>query len=86
MKNKIRGDIKCSLSLIKQNLNLNILIKLSKYTDQIIKEIVAFINADGGKIYIGINDDGTVCGAQKIDESLRSISDIITTQNRTKCN
>ena len=59
---------------------------MSKYTDQIIKEIVAFINADGGKIYIGINDDGTVRGAQKIDESLRSISDIITTQNRTKCN
>ena len=52
----------------------------SKYTGQIVKEIVAFINADGGKIYIGINDDGTVCGAQKIDESLRSISDIITTQ------
>lgn len=52
----------------------------SKYTDQIVKEIVAFINADGGKIYIGINDNGTVCGAQKIDESLRSISDIITTQ------
>ena len=58
----------------------------SKYTDQIVKEIVAFINADGGKIYIGINDDGTICGAQKIDESSRSISDIITTQNRTKCN
>ncbi len=58
----------------------------SKYTDQIVKEIVAFINADGGKIYIGINDDGTVCDAQKIDEFLRSISDIITTQNRTKCN
>lgn len=58
----------------------------SKYTDQIVKEIVAFINADGGKIYIGINDDGTICGTQKIDESLRSISDIITTQNRTKCN
>lgn len=52
----------------------------SKYTDQIVKEIVAFINADGGKIYIGINDDGVVCGAQKIDESLRNISDIITTQ------
>lgn len=38
----------------------------SKYTDQIVKEIVAFINADGGKIYIGINDDGTICGAQKL--------------------
>ena len=38
----------------------------SKYTDQIVREIVAFINADGGKIYIGINDDGSVCGAKKI--------------------
>ena len=52
----------------------------SKYTDQIVKEIVAFINADGGKIYIGINDDGSVCGAKKIDEVLLSISDVITTQ------
>ena len=49
----------------------------SKYTDQIVKEIVAFINADGGKIYIGISDDGTVCGAQKIDESLVSIRRIM---------
>ena len=52
----------------------------SKYNDQIVKEIVAFINADGGKIYIGINDDGSVCGAKKIDEVLLSISNVITTQ------
>jgi len=52
----------------------------AKYTDQIVKEIVAFINSDGGKIYIGINDDGSACGAQKIDETLRNISDVITTQ------
>lgn len=52
----------------------------SKYTDQIVKEIVSFLNADGGKIYIGINDDGSVCGAKKIDETLRNISDVITTQ------
>lgn len=52
----------------------------AKYNDQIVKEIVAFINADGGKIYIGINDDGSTCGAQKIDETLRNISDVITTQ------
>lgn len=52
----------------------------SKYTDQIVREIVAFINADGGKIYIGINDDGSVCGAKKIDEVLLSISNVITTQ------
>lgn len=49
----------------------------SKYTDQIVKEIVSFLNSDGGKIYIGVNDDGTVCGASKIDETLRNISDIV---------
>ena len=38
----------------------------SKYTDQIVKEIVSFLNSDGGKIYIGVNDDGTVCGASEI--------------------
>ena len=52
----------------------------SKYTDQIVKEIVSFLNSDGGKIYIGVNDDGTVCGASKIDETLRNISDIVTSQ------
>lgn len=52
----------------------------SKYTDQIVKEMVAFMNADGGKIYIGINDDGTVCGASKIDETLRGIADIVTSR------
>lgn len=52
----------------------------SKYTDQLIKEIVAFINAEGGKVYIGIEDNGNVVGATKIDETLRNIADIITTQ------
>lgn len=52
----------------------------SRYTDQIVKEIVAFINADGGKIYIGVNDDGTVCGASKIDDALKGIADIITSK------
>ncbi len=52
----------------------------SKYTDQIVREIVAFINADGGKIFIGIEDNGNVIGAQRIDETLRKISDIITAQ------
>lgn len=52
----------------------------SKYTNKLIREIVAFINADGGKIYIGIEDNGNVIGAKNIDETLRSIADIITTQ------
>ena len=52
----------------------------AKYNDQIIREIVSFINADGGKIYIGIEDNGNVIGASKIDETLINLSNIITSQ------
>ena len=51
-----------------------------KLTDSILKEIVAFLNTDGGTIYIGVNDDGSVCGIEKLDESLKKIADIIENQ------
>ena len=51
-----------------------------KYTDTICREIVAFLNSDGGTIIIGVKDDGTVIGAKEIDDTLRKISDIITMQ------
>ena len=52
----------------------------AKYTDVICKEIVAFLNADGGKIIIGVDDNGNVIGVDKIDETLKKISDVITMQ------
>ena len=48
-----------------------------KYTDTIAKEIVSFLNSDGGTILIGVKDNGIVIGVDKIDETLRKISDII---------
>ncbi len=51
-----------------------------KYTDTIAKEIVSFLNSTGGTIIIGVKDNGTVIGVDKIDEVLRKISDIITSQ------
>lgn len=51
-----------------------------KYTDTIVKEIVSFLNGNGGTLLIGVQDDGTVVGVDKIDEVLRKISDIITSQ------
>lgn len=32
------------------------------------KEVIAFANTKGGDIYIGINDDGSVCGVDDIDD------------------
>ena len=51
-----------------------------KYTDVIVKEIVSFLNGNGGSILIGVKDNGTVVGVDNVDEVLRKISDIITTQ------
>ncbi len=51
-----------------------------KYTDVICREIVAFLNAEGGQIIIGVDDKGNVVGVTKIDETLKKISDVITTQ------
>ncbi|MGM9941890.1 MAG: RNA-binding domain-containing protein [Bulleidia sp.] len=51
-----------------------------KYSDTIVKEIVSFLNTDGGTIVVGVKDNGTVTGVEKLDETLRKISDVITTQ------
>ena len=51
-----------------------------KFNDILPKEIVAFLNTDGGTIYIGVNDDGTVCGVENLDESLKKIADILENQ------
>ena len=45
-----------------------------KYTDVICKEIVSFLNTSGGTIVIGVKDDGTVVGVDKIDETFKKIS------------
>lgn len=50
------------------------------FTPAIVRELVAFLNASGGTIYIGVKDDGTVVGVTNIDETLRKLSGVITCQ------
>ena len=52
----------------------------AKYTDTFVRELVSFLNAEGGIIYIGIQNDGTVIGVDNIDNTLKNISDCITDQ------
>lgn len=51
-----------------------------KYTEGITKEIVSFLNTEGGTILIGVEDDGAVIGVEHVDDVLRKISDVITSQ------
>lgn len=45
--------------------------------DEIKKEIIAFANCDGGKLYIGIRDDGTVVGLSDPDKVSLQISNMV---------
>lgn len=49
------------------------------------KEIVAFLNSDGGTIYIGVNKKREIKGIMNVDETMRIISDIITDQISPRC-
>ncbi|MBQ8241668.1 MAG: putative DNA binding domain-containing protein [Bacteroides sp.] len=48
-----------------------------EYTDDLKYAVVAFANTDGGKIYIGINDDGSVQGVQNVDGTMLRITNMI---------
>ena len=41
------------------------------------KEIIAFANCEGGKLYIGVLDDGTVAGLDNPDETSLQISNMV---------
>lgn len=45
--------------------------------DEIKKEIIAFANCDGGKLYIGVQDDGTVVGVNDPDGVSLQISNMV---------
>lgn len=49
------------------------------------KEIVAFLNSDGGTIYIGITKKREIVGVPNMDEAMRQVSDIITDQISPRC-
>ncbi len=40
------------------------------------KEIVAFANTEGGDLYIGISDDGTVTGVNDTDDTMKRLSSV----------
>ena len=48
-----------------------------KYVEDIKNTIVAFANCDGGTLYIGVNDDGTVCGVDNVDDTMLRVTNAV---------
>lgn len=63
-----RENEKTEYKLIGQN---------GKLPDSLIKEVVAFVNSDGGEIYVGIADDGTIVGVENPNDTMGRITSTI---------
>lgn len=50
--------------------------------DSAVKTIAAFANSDGGKVYIGVSDDGEVLGVDDVDGELLRLTDKMRTNIR----
>ena len=48
-----------------------------EYTDDIKYTIIAFANTDGGKLYLGIDDEGEAIGVADIDATMLKATNII---------
>jgi len=48
-----------------------------EYVDDIKNTVIAFANCDGGTLYIGVNDDGSVCGVDNVDDVMLRVTNAI---------
>ena len=48
-----------------------------EFNDKAIRTAVAFANTKGGKIYIGVDDNGEAIGVENVDETQLAISNSI---------
>ena len=48
-----------------------------EYMEDIKNTIIAFVNCDGGTLYIGVNDDGTACGVDNVDGTMLRVTNAI---------
>ena len=46
----------------------------SQFTENLYKEVIAFVNTKGGTIYIGIDNDGNVVGLKEVDKEYTRIT------------
>ena len=48
-----------------------------EYVEDVKKTVIAFANSDGGQLYIGISNDGSVCGSDDPDADISKVANSI---------
>ena len=48
-----------------------------EYVEDIKNTIIAFANCDGGTLYIGVDDDGTVYGVDDVDGTMLRVTNAV---------
>ena len=48
-----------------------------EFIDDIKYTVIAFANTEGGTLYVGVNDDGSICGVENADETMLRLTDMI---------
>lgn len=56
-----------------------------EFTDDIAKEVVAFANTEGGKIYVGANDGGTPAPFENTDNTYTRITNSVRDSVAPRC-
>lgn len=48
-----------------------------RYSENIERTIIAFANSGGGKLFIDIDNDGTVCGVNDVDDTMLKVTNAV---------
>lgn len=48
-----------------------------RYSENMERTIIAFANSSGGKLFIGIDNDGTVCGVNDVDDTMLKVTNAV---------
>lgn len=66
--------------LIMKYFSSSIIALLSTVDDELIRTIVAFLNTEGGTIYIGVDEERKVVGVNNVEEAIIRINDMVSSQ------
>lgn len=48
-----------------------------RYSENMERTIIAFANSSGGKLFIGMDNDGTVCGVNDVDDTMIKVTNAV---------